>query len=500
MEAVLLTNIFEVQTLTKYSNPKATACPTNAVQHNSALVLCHENREWFWKRFLSDSLSMESQLDTANHLEDALNAEIVSGTVSTADDAIDFMTWTLYYFRLTANPNYYNLRGVEDADLSQHLSALIEEALHRLLNAQCISVDEGMRVKPCNNGLIASHYGITYTTMEFFHSAICKMKGSAAARGGKGGAVRFKNILSVLSYATEFEWKIAVRKREEGTIRKIARHLPIAIGGGVGGSGSSALSVANKVNVLLQTHFMRLPLDSALNGDIKRDRDVVLSQCVKLLYAMIDILGTLEMLNGVLVAMELTQMVVQAMWLKDSYLLQIPAITEQGAAFLTKKYGLKNIYDVLDMDHEQRVEALRGAGVKAQEMNAVAMAANAYPDVDLHHEVVVGKEGNATLWVTVEAEGEDDDEDEHVDKSKVKCAVPAVVCPLYPLQKHQAWFLILGNEESNKLLFIKRFTMSALLKKFKIPLEAKEGKFKLYLMSDSYLGCDQYVDIELGQK
>ncbi len=108
------------------------------------LVLCHENREWFWKRFLWDSLAIESQLDTANHLEDALNAEIVAGTVSTADDAIDFMTWTLYYFRLTANPNYYNLRGVDDGDLSQHLSAVIEEALHRLLNAQCISVDEGM--------------------------------------------------------------------------------------------------------------------------------------------------------------------------------------------------------------------------------------------------------------------------------------------------------------------------------------------------------------------
>merc|ERR1719242_1196396 len=121
----------------------------NCRSDNNVLILCHENREWFWKRFVNDSFAMESHLDTDNHLEDALNAEIVAGTVSTADDAIDFMTWTLYYFRLTQNPNYYNLRGVDDADLSQHLSALIEEALHRLLNAQCISVDEGMRVKPC---------------------------------------------------------------------------------------------------------------------------------------------------------------------------------------------------------------------------------------------------------------------------------------------------------------------------------------------------------------
>ncbi len=176
---------------------------------------------------------------------------------------------------------------------------------------------------------------------------------------------------------------------------------------------------------------------------------------------------------------------------------------------MAKHYAVRTVYDLLDCQHEQRMEALRGAGVSAQNINAVAMAANAYPDVELHHEVLRGDDGNITLSVTVEADAEDPDDDDEegggaaadVDKSKVKCPVPAVVCPLYPLQKKQAWFLMVGHEQSNDLLFIKRFTMNALQKKFKIPLRPKQGAdtLKLYLMSDSYLGCDQYVDIEIQQ-
>ncbi len=54
---------------------------------------------------------MESHLDHCLH--DHFNAEIVTKTVENKQDAVDYMTWTFLYRRMTQNPNYYNLQGAE---------------------------------------------------------------------------------------------------------------------------------------------------------------------------------------------------------------------------------------------------------------------------------------------------------------------------------------------------------------------------------------------------
>ncbi len=45
-------------------------------------------------------------------LPDHFNAEIVAGTVTTRQDAMDYLTWTYFFRRLLQNPSYYNLEGI----------------------------------------------------------------------------------------------------------------------------------------------------------------------------------------------------------------------------------------------------------------------------------------------------------------------------------------------------------------------------------------------------
>jgi len=91
----------------------------------------------------------------------------------------------------------------------------------------------------------------------------------------------------------------------------------------------------------------------------------------------------------------------------------------------------------------------------------------------------------------------DEDEDEERDKKRA----PLVHAPHFPKQKEEGWWLVIGEAESNTLLSVKRvvFGDSA---KTKLEFTAPQGEprkynLSLYLMSDSYLGCDLEENFEL---
>ena len=78
--------------------------------------------------------------------------------------------------------------------------------------------------------------------------------------------------------------------------------------------------------------------------------------------------------------------------------------------------------------------------------------------------------------------------------------LPTVHATRFPRVKEEGWWLVIGDVDANVLLCIKRITLQS---KANVKLEfvapdAGEYQYTLYLMSDSYLGCDQELELPLS--
>lgn len=432
-------------------------------------IFCQSSKKEFYKKFLYEPFPVESHLD--HYLADHINAEVITKRIETVQDAVDYLTWSFFYRRITQNPNYYNLQAVSHRHLSDHLSELVENTLDDLQQANCIAL-EGDELSALNLGMIAAYYYIRYTTVELFSSSLNKK-------------TKLKGLLEILSSANEFE-AIQVRHREDYALKKLAHHLPLKIA-----EAGSYNDFRAKTNILLQAHFSRVPLASAVEADQMK----VLPDAIRLLQAMVDVISSSGWLAPALATMELSQMVTQGMWNTDSPLLQLPYMDAE----LVKKCqaaGVASVPDLIDMEDSERNKLL---SLKPAHLQAIARACNNYPDIDVKFQVEKSDDVHvgSRVVVTVDLE-RDPDSDEPDNKG-----VPKVSAPRYPQIKTEGWWLVIGNPAKNELTSIKRVAMKKKTMQVKMDFSAPEAgkyKYQLFLMSDSYMGCDQEYEVHLDVK
>ncbi|KAJ6760914.1 SEC63 DOMAIN-CONTAINING [Salix purpurea] len=397
------------------------------------VIFCHAPRKEYYKKFLYEAFPVESHLH--HFLHDNFNAEVVAGVIENKQDAVDYLTWTFTYRRLTQNPNYYNLQGVSHRHLSDHLSELVENTLTDLERSKCVAIEEDMDLSPLNLGMIASYYYISYTTIERFSSSLTP------------------------------------KTKDEGS------------------SGNPFFSL--RANVLLQAHFSR----QSVGGNLALDQREVLLSGSRLLQAMVDVISSNGWLSLALLAMEVSQMVTQGIWERDSMLLQLPHFTKDMAKKCQENPGksIETVFDLVEMEDDERRELLQ---MSDSQLLDIVRFCNRFPNIDMSYEVMDGDNVRAgediTLLVTLERDLEG------------RTEVGPVDSPRYPKAKEEGWWLVVGDTKSNQLLAIKRVSLQRKSKvklEFAAPADTGRKSYTLYFMCDSYLGCDQEYNfsVDVGE-
>ncbi|KAI3844843.1 hypothetical protein MKX03_004564 [Papaver bracteatum] len=423
------------------------------------VILCHSPRKEYYKKFLYEAFPVESHLQ--HYLHDNLNAEVVAGVIDNKQAAVDYITWTFMYRRLTQNPNYYNLQGVSHRHLSDHLSELVEKTLSDLEASECVSVEDETDLSPLNLGMIASYYYISYTTIERFSSSLTSK-------------TKIKGLLEILASASEYA-ELSSRPGEEELIRRLINHQRYSF------KNPRCTDPHAKANALLQAHFSR----HTVVGNLGSDQQEVLLCASRLLQAMVDVISSNGWLDLALLTMEVSQMVTQAMWERDSMLLQLPHFTKELAKRCQENPGksIETVFDLLEMEDDERQELLQMSGTQLLD---IARFCNRFPNIDMTYEVLesdsVMAGDDVSLQVTLERDLEGRSE------------VGPVDAPRYPKAKEEGWWLVVGDSKANQLLAIKRVSLQRKSKvklEFAAPAETGRKSYTLYFMCDSYLGCDQ---------
>lgn len=478
-----------------------------------AVILVHDIKKDFYKKFLYEPFPVESSLLSV--LSDHLNAEIAAGTISSKQDAMDYITWTYFFRRLVMNPSYYSLEDISHESINKYLSSLVERSLQDLECSYCIEIKEDERaIEALTYGRIASYYYLKHQTIRTFKEQL-------------RAELSVQELLSVLTDAEEYA-ELPVRHNEDQLNSQLAQQLPLQV------NPHSYDSAHTKTHLLLQAHFSHAQLPCS---DYTTDTKTVLDNAIRICQAMLDVAASEGWLVTAISICNLVQMIVQGRWLHDSSLLTLPHVEQQDLYLFRRWSTRKGRSDVGGFNGPieglpELIAACNGkesvfAAIVGQEFqsNQISQAWTF-----LSHLPVVQVELSVKGWWEESQEQterplpaaganlreESSWLDVHADQEYVlqvslrrinlgqqrRKQESKAQAPRFPKVKDEGWFVVLGEVDRRELLAVKRLgyvrnhTVASVA--FYTPERTGKCIYTLYLMSDSYLGLDQQYDIHLN--
>jgi activating signal cointegrator complex subunit 3 len=425
-----------------------------------ACVLVHAPKKLFYQQFLYSPFPVESSLKEVLH--DHINAEIVGGTITCLQDAVEYLTWTFFYRRLLLNPSYYDLHDVSAEGILSYLTDLLTAVLIDLEDAGCIELDDA-DVSPLFLGEIASYYYISHKTVAVFADKMARQNGMA-------------QVLDVLCSVAEFS-EMPVRHNEDKENEILAKgvHFPFA-------ASTAWDSPHVKTNLLLQAFVGRLPLPSS---DYNTDTKSVLDQAGRVLSAMVDVSAEARWLRQTLCIIELRQCLCQARWTAEDALRNLPGVND---ALLTRlrNLGVRDVAAAIQRRDAVVKAAKQGGGGGGGVVGKLTAVLDRLPNMQLKCTVaaaVVVAGASCVINARV------------MRRSAKKNASRKVHAPKWSKPLTEGWFLVVADDVDDHLYAVQRVSSksdhSRVGVEFTAPDTPGPHTLTVYLKSTEYIGLDK---------
>ncbi|KAK9435084.1 activating signal cointegrator 1 complex subunit 3 [Metarhizium brunneum] len=200
---------------------------------------------------ITEQQPIESKFSTK--LVDNLNAEIALGTVTSIQDAVQWIGYSYLFVRMQRSPTAYGIEWAEirdDPTLVQRRRQLAIQAARTLQQCQMIIFNERTEeLRSKDIGRIASQYYILHTSIQVFNTMMQPHATEA-------------DILKMISMSGEFD-NVQSRDTEAKELTHLKNDVvPCDVDGGID-------TPQSKTNILLQSYISRQqPEDFALSNDM----------------------------------------------------------------------------------------------------------------------------------------------------------------------------------------------------------------------------------------
>jgi antiviral helicase SLH1 len=436
-----------------------------------ARIFTQDSKKAFYKHFLHTGFPVESSLHLV--LDNHLGAEVSAETITTKQDALDYLTWTFFFRRLHKNPSYYGLEipAAEHNTIAaqqmanEYMISMVDKSLNELAESKCIELYPNGEVDSTALGKIMSYYYLSHRTIRHL------------VKHAKRDAT-FADVLSWMCSAIEYD-ELPVRHNEDLINAELSKNLPIPA------SAFDNLPMWDphvKAFLLLQAHMSRIDLPIS---DYVGDQTSVLDQAIRIMQASIDVFTELGYLSSVMQMITLMQCIKSARWPSDYPLSILPGISTSSPSDQTLPSTLQDLSAQSQRAYEATLSKLN-LGIQSSRFQKAALI---LPDLNVDVQDITAL--SLTILLTRK--------NPYADKDGKMYA------PRFPKSQTEGWFVILCREGSDEIIALKRVGITAeggrgggnrrLSAKAEIKLpEDEEGGFKdgrkcdVWVVSDGYVG------------